>query len=338
MTDNPWDPISVPAEPSSLSVRRADPDHPFDFFWGRDFRKRCLLTLRFDLGSRKKKHSLPLLKGLELSEHMLSDIGKQQIILILKDRSNSDLFFRLCCDLLDATRNCYDEIAAVEITISRLWRWQQLMKQGYSEKLSSSEQKGLAGELCFIKDTLLKHFEPMHALGFWQGPIAGEGEKDFSAGESAAEIKVRTGTSPDQVRISSEGQLDHDNFKRLFLVVFVISSASSDKDNSFNLHRIVGQIRETLFLKQPETIPLFESKLTAYGYSELHDYEEDWFMLMNRTFFLVEEGFPRLVRHDLPNGIKSLNYFLELACCKDFETDEALVIKSFRGMDEIRNR
>ena len=225
MTDNPWDPISVPAEPSSLSVRRADPDHPFDFFWGRDFRKRCLLTLRFDLGSRKKKHSLPLLKGLELSEHMLSDIGKQQIILILKDRSNSDLFFRLCCDLLDATRNCYDEIAAVEITISRLWRWQQLMKQGYSEKLSSNEQKGLAGELCFIKDTLLKHFEPMHALGFWQGPIAGEGEKDFSAGESAAEIKVRTGTSPDQVRISSEGQLDHDNFKRLFLVVFVISSA-----------------------------------------------------------------------------------------------------------------
>ncbi|MDZ7697508.1 MAG: PD-(D/E)XK motif protein [Deltaproteobacteria bacterium] len=110
---------------------------------------RCLFVVQFDVKSRDTRQRLPMLKGLDLMEHMIADTGRQQIIIALKDQPNSDLFYRLCCDLLDATRKCPDEAAVLAITINRLWRWQQLMKRGRSDKLSENEQKGLIGELIF---------------------------------------------------------------------------------------------------------------------------------------------------------------------------------------------
>lgn len=321
MIDNPWTPIARPAERASYSVRRTDPDHPFEFFWGRDYLQRCLFIMQFGQSSRNRRQSLPVVKGLELTEHLISDTGRQQIVLALREQANSDLFFRLCSDLLDATRNCPDEPTAVATTITRLWRWQQLMKQGRTDKLTEEEQKGLIGELVFLRDTLLPRFEPMEAISFWQGPVAGEGEKDFSVSNTAIEIKTRSGTAPARVRISSEGQLDTGNYTRLFLVVHELSRSSGEQPESFNLDGLVMEMRETLNDRQPESLDIFEGRLANWGYSELHDYENDLFILLGQIIFAVEESFPRLVPGSLPAGIQELKYTLDLTVCRGYEID-----------------
>ncbi len=331
MTDNPWTPIARPADPANYSVRRTDPSHPFEFFWGRDYLQRCLLIMQFDQFSRDRRLSLPVVKGLELTEHLIPDTGRQQIVLALREQVNSDLFFRLCCDLLDATRHCPDESTALGTTINRLWRWQQLMKQGRTDKLTEEEQKGLIGELVFLRDILLPRFEPMEAISFWQGPIGGEGEKDFSVSNTAVEIKTRAGTSPARVRISSEGQLDTGNYARLFLVVHELSRSSGGQPDSFSLDDLVKQMRDTLMGRQPESLDLFEGRLTSWGYSDLHDYEKDLFLLLGQSTFAVEDSFPRLVPGSLPAGVRELNYTLDLSACRDFEIEATSLVTILEG-------
>lgn len=331
MIDNPWTPIARPAESTSYSVRRADPDHPFEFFWGRDFLQRCLFIIQFHQSSRNRRQSLPMVKGLELTEHLIPDTGRQQIVLALREQANSDLFFRLCCDLLDATRNCPDDPTAVATTINRLWRWQQLMKQGRTDKLSQEEQKGLIGELVFLRDTLLPRFGPVEAISFWQGPVAGEGEKDFSVSNTAIEIKSRSGTAPARVRISSEGQLDIGNYARLLLVIHELSRSSGEQPDSFSLDDLVKEMRETLRELQPESLDIFEGRLANWGYSDLHDYENDLFMLLGQSIFDVKGSFPRLVPSSLPAGLLELNYTIDLTFCRDYEIDVTALAAILEG-------
>jgi hypothetical protein len=331
MIDNPWTPIARPSEPNSYSVRRSDPDHPFEFFWGRDYVQRCLFIMQFGQSSRNPRQNLPVVKGLELTEHLIPDMGRQQIVMALREQANNDLFYRLCCDLLDATRNCQDESTAVATTITRLWRWQQLMKQGRTDKLTEEEQKGLIGELVFLRDTLLPRFGPMEAISFWQGPMAGEGEKDFSVSNTAIEIKTRSGTAPPRVRISSEGQLDIGNYARLFLVVYELSRSSGEQPDSFNLDDLVKEVRVRLMDRQPESLDFFEGRLASWGYSDLHDYENDLFMLLGQSVFAVEETFPRLVPGSLPAGVHELKYTLNLIACQDYEIDSTALAAILEG-------
>ena len=327
MNDDPWTSIGKPTDSTSFVVRRADPEHPFEFFWGRDFLQRCLFLMKYNKTSTLKKLRTPNLKGLEIAEQTLADGGNHQLIIALKEQTNRDLFHRLCCDLLDGTRSCADERTAVATTISRLWRWQHLMKRGQTEKLSENEQKGLIGELHFIRDTLLALYSPGEALSFWQGPIAGEGEKDFSISDTAVEIKTRSGTAPAQVRISSEGQLDIGSYRELFLVVYEISAASENQDGNFNLHGLVGQIRDLFAEMQPEAIDIFEEKLNAYGYFDVHDYEKDRYIVLGKSIYQIQGSFPRIVQEDVPVGIHDLAYTLELIACKDFAIEEAKLCK-----------
>jgi hypothetical protein len=333
MSDNPWILIAKPAERDSYNVRRIDPDHPFEFFWGRDFLRRCLFILQFDQDSRDRRQSLPIVKGLELTEHLIPESGRQQIVVALREQANSDLFYRLCRDLLDASLSCPDEPTAVTTTINRLWRWQQLMKHGRVDKLSVNEQKGLIGELVFLRDMLLPRFEPVEAISFWQGPVAGEGEKDFSISDVAIEIKVKTGTAPAKVRINSEGQLHTGNYTRLFLVVQELSRSSHENPDSFNLNDLVEQLRESIITRLPETLDLFEERLASWGYSELHDYENDLFLLLGHSIYAVDESFPRVVPTSLPPGIYELSYTLDLTNCRDFMIDETALAAILEGME-----
>ena len=326
MIENPWSNILRPDDSRSFTCRRADPDHRYGFFWGKDVWGRILFLMVFKSETRAINQRLPILKGIEVVEQILAEEKKSQLVLALKEQSNSDLFYRLCCDLIDVSRSCPDERTAVAITLSRLWRWHRLMQHGGTDKLSDSEQKGLIGELSFLKDTLFAHFPPAEAVSFWQGSILGEGEKDFSIGETAIEIKTRSGSAPSKVRISSEGQLDAGAYRHLFLVVFEVSSASSDQDYSFNLNELVTQIRVFLSEKEPSALQMFEERIGSYGYSDLHDYKDDRFVMLGSRVFNIEDTFPRLVPSDVPAGINDVTYTLDLSACSVFEVNNNFLL------------
>ncbi|MDZ7697507.1 MAG: PD-(D/E)XK motif protein [Deltaproteobacteria bacterium] len=139
-----------------------------------------------------------------------------------------------------------------------------------------------------MKETLLPRFEPLEAINFWKGPIAGEGEKDFSISDTAVEIKTRAATAPSRVRINSEGQLDTGSYKRLFLVVYELSRSTGEQPESFNLDELVNHLSELIRERQPEFLELFESRLGAWGFSNIHDYKDDLFLLLGQSVYAVE--------------------------------------------------
>jgi hypothetical protein len=78
-------------------------------------------------------------------------------------------------------------------------------------------------------------------------------------------------------------------------------------------------------------LDFFEGRLASWGYSDLHDYENDLFMLLGESVFAVEETFPRLVPGLLPAGVHELKYTLDLIACRDYRIDSATLAAILEG-------
>jgi hypothetical protein len=64
---------------------------------------------------------------------------------------------------------------------------------------------------------------------------------------------------------------------------------------------------------------LFEERLLAAGYFERDEYRRYIYSLDRFRHFNVTEGFPRIARSGLPEGIGSVFYELDLRACECFE-------------------
>ncbi|MCU7866026.1 MAG: PD-(D/E)XK motif protein [Candidatus Thiodiazotropha sp. (ex Lucinoma borealis)] len=116
---DPWRDISTPSKHSSISARRVDPEHPFNFFWGRDVRGRPLLALEVS-SSVEENGNVPKIRGFEVLCTLDKDAGKLKLIISLRERENIELFHRFCMDLMDAVRSLADEAAAFNIVLRRV--------------------------------------------------------------------------------------------------------------------------------------------------------------------------------------------------------------------------
>lgn len=71
---------------------------------------------------------------------------------------------------------------------------------------------------------------------------------------------------------------------------------------------------------------VFEEKLLAYGYHDVHraKYDACRFIVHGRRVFEVKAGFPRLTS-GLPAGVGDLSYTVTLAACTRFGIDESVM-------------
>ena len=149
--NNPWEGINPPK--TNLSFRRSDDQHPFDFFWAKDvegdyyFMYVCSSALSVP-------EKLPVLSGIQVSRLENASEKKIQVLFKLIEQDDWDLFHSLCLDLMAATRHLDSEVQVVSVILKRLSRWQIFLNKNRSKLLSESEQKGLLGELIFIRDYL----------------------------------------------------------------------------------------------------------------------------------------------------------------------------------------
>jgi hypothetical protein len=318
MSIDPWAVINAPGSAQALSARRADPQHPFDFFWGCDFEGRCLLLFEYGTGfdSRDKR---PELSGIDTIDIAVDTVSRRRLLLLLKDNQDRELFYRFCLDLLESTRACTSEEAALHVIIRRTWRWHQLLRSGGSGKLGLEAQKGLIGELLFLRDLLLRRFSASAALAFWQGPSGAP--KDFAVGGIAIEVKARRGSDRPYVRISSEFQLDSDHTDELFLYVSELEQGPADHEDAFTLKELVQSIQSQILATDPGAIELFEIRLMGAGYLEEDDYSDTFWISSGVAVYHVGDGFPRITRAGLPEGVESVEYKVDLVACRSFEIE-----------------
>lgn len=320
MPADPWADIGQTED--SFTLRRVDPGHPADFFWGRDGDGNCALVLVVSADT-KVDDPRPALNGIRIIEAPEQD-GQNAFVLVLRRDEDRELFQHLCEDIVRASRDKVGHQAFLATTIRRAWKWHSLLRGGGRQRLSAEEQQGLIGELLFL-ERLASELTPKAALEAWRGPL--DEPKDFAFADRAVEVKARH-MGKDAVKISSESQLQVIDGQALFLAVVGLAPATADMADAVSLDSLVERVRTSIATVDPSAEEGFEARLLSAGYSPDEGYDDAWWKPMTTDAYAVLGDFPRLEASALPVGISNVTYWLALDRCAPFERSFDDIFKS----------
>lgn len=308
MKNNPW--ASIKRGGQGFDSERVDPYNQFGFFWalGKNDEYQFFIehTELDDWPSKKI-----VLSGIDIQQFKTS--SGFRVSLILNETKDWDIFYILCNDLLQATENSQSEKAMLTIVYNRLLRWQKLFRKFGKKLLSEAEQQGLIGELYFFKNYLLGNYSDTEALSFWKGPF-GE-QQDFGLGNIAIEVKSKQGTSAPYIQISSIDQLDC-QLEDFYLYVVTLNFAPKIMNDTFSLNDLVDVIKKDLI--NSSDIDTFEGLLSEVGYINLPEYSEKHYIISKESIYKVQDKFPRLRVQNMPKGVSSVQYRIEIKECQSF--------------------
>jgi hypothetical protein len=305
-TDNPW------AQLKTDDARRVKAFSKYDFFWVKPEAGVPGLMLRL---SEKPDPlpSLPKLKNLTANFRGVS--AGYAFVLTLKDQSQIDVFETLCRDVVDAGESAENIDDALSQTIQRTYRWHHLLRGGKPSGLTLEEQRGLVGELAYLRKLVAKLGPDMTIEG-WTGPSGAT--RDFEFINTCIEVKTKRVAAKPYVSISSAEQLADIKDCRLFLNVQNVASAVSP--DGLTLHDHVD-LTAKLFQNSTNAFDKWEESLYSTGYDPTNDYEERrWHLFADETYE-VKGSFPRITTPLLP-GVEMVRYSIALDACSGFITDQ----------------
>jgi len=241
-------------------------------------------------------------------------------VLELLDSEQKSIFRALIADILLATTDVSpgDNAAGAKRVLTRIERWQNLLKRRRDKVLSRQAIIGLFGELHFLKERVLPMMQPTDAVSAWRGPH-GE-EQDFAIGGWIIELKTQLSTADQFLKISSEAQLDTASGP-ISLCHQIIASTPSDDSKTFSLNGIVEEIRMELLQEGASALDIFEAGLITAGYIAREEYDEDSWTLVKTDFYEVGEDFPRLVPDNIAVGLQRVTYQIIPVACSQFKRD-----------------
>jgi hypothetical protein len=315
MSDD-WEEIGTTS--GNRTERRADPDHPLDFFRARSEKGNYMLVLKGDeLPSSKK---LPVLSGLEISI-VHSDSELDELLLELLDSEQKSIFRALVADILLATSDMAlgENAAGAARLITRVERWQDLLKRRRNQVLSRQAIIGLFGELHFFRERVLPRMQPTEATASWRGPHGDE--QDFVIGGWIIEIKTQLATADQFLKISSEAQLDTSSGP-IAICHQTLSPAPSEDPDALTLNEIIADIRNKLLNFGASALDIFEAGLISAGYETRPEYDLESWKPVRATIYEVEDDFPRLIPSNMSVGIRNVTYRILPAACSDYSRNE----------------
>lgn len=324
MNNNPWSEIKIPEY--SYTARVAQPDHPYEFYWARDIKGNYLFLLHSSENIIVPA-KIPKPNGIDISVGQIGGESKDQLVLTLNNKENTDIFYSLCSDLMNATKSAVDEKSVVAIIIRRMERWQQFLKTNRN-KIDEKALRGLLGELYFMKNYLLKIFTPQECIEFWHGPLGDI--HDFGIGKTSIEVKTKSSTKKAVVTISSAEQL-HCNLEALYLFVLTVSRCSKQDENAITVPELVEQIHSVLSEYDLLLSEAFDTLLMASGYIDIEEYKEMFFITDKGSIFAVLEDFPKLALSDIPDGVEHVRYDLNITKCHRFLTSSEDFTESIKA-------
>lgn len=328
MTDDPWALLTPPSASTLLSSRRIDSTLTWNFFWALDVERSYLLLLRHSEDAYDPKRTLPRPKGIHIVSEPVPGTNDRVLLFRLLDAAQRSLFYQLCLDIIESTRDAETERVAVASAINRTWRWHHLLKGGGSS-LSEEEQKGLFGELRFLEGFLLPNLPAEDAISSWTGPFGAP--KDFEVGDICIEAKTRRGAATPYVLISSEHQLDDTSIRALFLYVTDVAREITPAGQGETLTTVVNRIRRTISWEYPEALTQFESALAAVGYRREPGQDELSWIVAGSTLYSVTSEFPRIRATDLASGLSNVRYSLSLVDCEKFQVESDVLLALIAG-------
>lgn len=233
--------------------------------------------------------------------------GKYALAFILLSKEMEEVYITMCGDIIRFSSIESSPAKALIQVIGRYKQWIKLLEHQRSALMGASAQKGLIGELYYLKTRLEAGMNEEDALTGWVGPEGAD--QDFQYTDGWHEIKA-TGISSSEVGITSIEQLDNDETGELIIVR--IDKCADEKKGSITLRSIVQSIFPLLHSNY-SALEAYNAKLSKVGYMDLPEYDQQFYYISGKETYAVDCDFPRLRRASLPSEVTQCNYSLSIA-------------------------
>lgn len=291
---------------------------------------RCIAA---SLSDKKKIDIQNYLNLRDISVEMIPDERKPEsniIIFKLLNDQHKDIFSALCEDLISGISAVTDEAKLILELLNRFEKWKSLFDKLSLEGLGPEEQRGLYGELFFIRKFLQNNTNHSGVVNSWIG--CSKEARDFQFGSWGVEVKTTCGNNHQKIHVSSERQLDTKNVRNLFL--FHISMEEAQQSGE-TLSQVISSITKILN-SDLALLGRFNNKLLEAGYfnHHRHIYENRGYMIRQEAFYAVENEFPRIEERDVRSGVGDVKYTIILSGCTKFIRPNQEVFNILQFPDE----
>ena len=274
------------------------------------------LLAHFPSAHLSPSEHLPEGRGFEIIKADPNGDGKTWLALSRRESGSADLFTEMVCDVAGAMDAAVPEgeERVLKAMLRRVRMWQAFMGKG-SRPLGPEAEVGLVGEISFLSALLDAGVDVEIALESWVGP--NDAPQDFVLGDGAVEVKATVSTTGFAAKIGSLEQLDDSSHSPIFLagIRFAVSESGT------TLPERVAEIEERL-ASDPAAVSAFRERTFAAGYAESHaDKYTRRFLNKETDVCAVTEGFPRLVRGNVPVGVSQALYEIDLSRATAHRTD-----------------
>jgi hypothetical protein len=271
--------------------------------------QRCLileLPLRFDKAFQQ----------FEKENLSLKYFSKERCLcIVLNDEYFKDLFDDLILSIYHKIFNISNPEEYSELFTRHFFKWSSFFVNKRNEGLSKDDVKGLIGELLYLKNLLIdSNLDVDDVLLSWRGPY--DDGQDFIFDFTDFEIKTIEKTK-NNVRISSEFQLDSEKGKKIELVVI---SVEFDINNGISLKSITNEIKSIVLDKLGDN-SIFITALSQKGLTigDLERYDIYRFNpVLETSYDSSNDTFPKLIKSQLPEQINKLKYNIRLNLIEEF--------------------
>lgn len=247
---------------------------------------------------------------------------KNYLIFKLVNSEHRDIFSVLCEDLILNISSVTNQIQLFKTLLNRFEKWKSLFDKLNSVGLNPQEQRGLYGELYFLRIYLKANSDFFKAINSWTGPA--KEIRDFQIGNNALEVKTTHGNNHQKIHISSERQLDLSNIQNLYLYHISLEVRHQDGET---LNQIVDSISESL-MADFSVLNRFNNKLLEAGFFNHHRniYKDTGYFIRQDTFYKIEGEFPRIEENEIRRGVGDVKYSIIVDNCQNYLTTEIEVL------------
>jgi len=252
------------------------------------------------------------------------DNSRKFLLVLLVNQQHEDVFGILCEDLMTNIANAPEEGLFIKALLNRLHKWKLLFEKVSLQGLLQEEQRGLYGELFFIRKWIMYCPAIHKPVQAWLGPDLDI--RDFQLSDWGIEVKTTHGNNHQKIHISNERQLDTGTLTALYLFHL---SLESQQQNGETLNELVQSIIE--LLKDELAVQTqFRSKLIQAGYFAHHSilYENTGYQVRQAIWYLVKGDFPRIEEQDIRRGVGDVKYSIILSAHTKYIVNESSVFET----------
>ena len=252
--------------------------------------------------------------------------SKKFLLILLLNKQHKDIFSTLCEDLIFGVSEVSNEQTLVEKLLERLAKWQSLFEKVGKQGLSDEAQRGLYGEIYFLRIFLDHTSDKNYCVKSWFGPE--KSIQDFQYSNWAVEVKTTHGNNHQKIHITSERQLDDSIIEKIFLFHL---SLDVRVGNGESLNFLIDEVSEILS-ENTMASNLFKLKLLESGYYEIHRplYEERGYTIRQENLYRVSGNFPRITEDQIPTGVGDVRYSIVLSESEEWRINQEVLLSEIQ--------